>query len=239
MSDPEHPLAWAVIPAAGRGERMGSRWKPFLPLGGRPVLAWTLEVFQTSGAIAGVVLVVPEGFENAAGRLARRHGFEKVRAVVRGGPERQDSVRAGLERVPSEASLVVVHDGVRPFLTDALLRGVLMAAWREGAAIAALPVRETVKRVRDGMVEATVDRSDLWAAQTPQAFRRELLWEAHERAWGEGHYDTDEAALVERLGKPVHVVPGLGENLKITTPEDLALARALLRRLGRAVSSRG
>src|SRR5262249_9490788 len=129
------------------------------------------------------------------------------------------------QAVPGECEIAVVHDAVRPFISRALIDAVLAAAEAGGAAICALPIAETVKRVRDGVVEGTLDRAGLWAVQTPQAFRTALLREAHEKARGDGVTGTDDAMLVERLGHPVRVVPGLAGNVKITTPDDLRRAR--------------
>jgi 2-C-methyl-D-erythritol 4-phosphate cytidylyltransferase len=134
----------------------------------------------------------------------------------------------GLQAVPAPAELVVVHDGVRPFITQKLLEQVVGAAASFGAAACGLPVRETVKRTREGFVQATLDREGLWLVQTPQAFGRTLLWEAHEKARRDGFLGTDDAVLVERLGVPVRMVTGLVENVKVTTPEDLARARSLM-----------
>jgi 2-C-methyl-D-erythritol 4-phosphate cytidylyltransferase len=150
--------------------------------------------------------------------------------VVAGGRTRQDSVWLALQAVPDDAQLVVVHDAVRPLITAKLVDAVVAAAATSGAAICALPVAETVKRVRGDLVESTLDRSELWAVQTPQAFRADLLREAHEKARRDGIVGTDDAMLVERLGHPVRVVPGLPENVKITTPEDLRRARRGVRR---------
>src|SRR5262249_43820278 len=147
-------------------------------------------------------------------------------AVVGGGPTRQESVRLALDAAPHGVRMVVVHDAVRPFITRELVDAVLAAAGADGAAICALPVAETVKRVRDGLVETTVDRAGLWAVQTPQAFRAEILREAHDKARRDGVAGTDDAMLVERLGHRVRVVPGLAGNVKITTPDDLRWARA-------------
>jgi 2-C-methyl-D-erythritol 4-phosphate cytidylyltransferase len=135
-----------------------------------------------------------------------------------------------LQATPSHAELIVVHDAVRPFITRTLIDAVLQAARAHGAALCALPIAETVKRVSGEYVEATLDRSALWAAQTPQAFRAALLREAHEKSHRDGISGTDEAALVERLGVPVHIVRGLEANLKITTPDDLRRARAWAKR---------
>jgi len=218
--------AWAIVPAGGRGVRMGEK-KQGLPLWGRPVLRWTLDVLEETPAVRGVVVVVPaEDVARWRRRLAR---CRKVRAVVAGGPERQESVARGLAAVPVDAGWILVHDGVRPCVTPGLVTRVLAAARAHEAAIAALPIAETLKRGPDGWVKETVDRDGLWAVQTPQAFRAHLLREAHRRAAADGVVGTDEASLVERLGVAVRLVPGLPENVKITRPDDLPLAWALLR----------
>lgn len=217
---------WAVVPAAGRGVRMG-RKKQGLVLGGRPVLRWTVDVLEATPAIAGVVVAVPA--EDVAIWRRRLLGCRKVRAVVAGGAERQASVARGLAAVPGDARWIVVHDGVRPCITPALVARVVDAARAHGAAIAALRVAETLKRGQDGWVKETVERDGLWAVQTPQAFGADLLREAHRRAAEDGVVATDDAALVERLGTPVWLVPGLPGNVKLTRPDDLPLARALLR----------
>jgi 2-C-methyl-D-erythritol 4-phosphate cytidylyltransferase len=150
--------------------------------------------------------------------------------VVAGGRTRQDSVWLALQAAPDTADVVVVHDAVRPLITRRLIADVVRAAAGSGAAICALPIAETVKRVRGDLVEATLDRSELWTVQTPQAFRADLLREAHEKARRDGISGTDDAMLVERLGHPVRVVRGLAANVKITTPEDLRRARGAARR---------
>lgn len=207
--------------------------KQFLRIAGVPMLVRTLVALGRSGVIGGIVVVVPRAAVKLTRRLITCHRVPRVLAVVPGGRERQESVWRGLQAVPFDAELVVVHDGVRPLITGALVRGVVAAAGRFGAATCGLPVRETVKRARGGLVEATVDREGLWLVQTPQAFARSLLWEAHEKARRDGFVGTDDAVLVERLGVPVRMVPGLADNLKITTPQDLARARMLVAPRGR------
>ncbi|MDR7519815.1 MAG: 2-C-methyl-D-erythritol 4-phosphate cytidylyltransferase [Armatimonadota bacterium] len=213
----------AIIVAAGASTRLpGEVPKPFLPLGGRWVLERALAAFEATASIERVVVVV--GTAHVAPARARLRG--KVGAVVAGGPDRRDSVAAGLEALP-DAGWVVVHDGARPFVTPALIDRVLEAARRSGAATAGLPVTDTLKEVTGDRVRRTVDRSTLWAVQTPQAFRGEVLREAHRRI-GWSQPVTDDAELVERLGTEVVVVPGDPGNLKITTPQDLELARRLV-----------
>ncbi len=219
----------AVVPAAGSGSRMGgSSPKQFLLIGGIPLLARTLATLGRSRVIGGIVVVAPPSAVERTRRLIQRHRLPRVLAVVPGGRQRQESVWLGLQAVPATAELVVVHDGVRPFITGGLVRQVVQEAARFGAAACGLPVGETVKRAREGFVQATLDREGLWLVQTPQAFRRTLLWEAHEKARRDGFLGTDDAVLVERLGAPMRMVAGLVENVKVTTPEDLARARSLV-----------
>lgn len=219
----------AVVPAAGSGTRMGgSSPKQFLLIGGIPLLARTLATLGRSRVIGGIVVVAPPSAVERTRRLIQRHRLPRVLAVVPGGRQRQESVWLGLQAVPATAELVVVHDGVRPFITGGLVRQVVQEAARFGAAACGLPVRETVKRAQEGFVQATLDREGLWLVQTPQAFRRTLLSEAHEKARRDGFLGTDDAVLVERLGVKVRMVAGLVENVKVTTPEDLARARSLV-----------
>jgi 2-C-methyl-D-erythritol 4-phosphate cytidylyltransferase len=221
-----------IVPAGGLGRRMGaSRPKQYLALDGVPVLARTLAVL--AGAVDGLIVVAPAEHVPATRRLVARHRVGRVLAIVAGGAERQESVALGLAAVPDGAEWVIVHDAVRPFVTAELLGRVLDAARRHGAATCGVEIRETVKRVRQSIVDATVDRAGLWLTQTPQAFRRAVLEEAHDKARRDGYLGTDDAVLVERLGMPVAMVPGLPGNLKITTPDDLAAARRWIARGGR------
>ena len=225
--------AVAIIPAGGIGRRMNARLpKQYLRLGRTPVLVRTLRVLAAAAAVSGIVVAVPRERVEATRRLLRASGVGKVLEVVEGGRERQESVWLGLQAA-GQPEWVLVHDAVRPFISAALIARVLAAAGPTGAATCGLPVRETVKRVREDVVESTLDRAGLWLIQTPQAFRRELLWEAHDKARRDGYAGTDDAVLVERLGGRVAVVPGLAENLKITTPGDLRVARLWMGRRSR------
>jgi len=220
-----------VVPAAGSGSRLrGPRPKQFLRLAGVPLLVRTLRALARVAEIDGLVVASPPSDILGTRRLLRRHRVPRLLAVVAGGAERQESVWLALQAVPLESRVVVVHDAVRPFITRELVQAVLVAARRHGAATCGLPVSETVKRVRAGFVETTLDREGVWLVQTPQAFRRALLWEAHEKAQQDGFSGTDDAVLVERLGHTVRMVQGLSENLKITTRADLSRARAFARR---------
>lgn len=215
----------AVIAAAGRSERMGGRDKLFAVVGGEPLLAHTLIAFDVCRGVDTVVLVLsPENMERGR-ELVAEGGFSKVVAVCRGGERRQDSVRNGLKALAS-CQWVVVHDGARPLVTAELIERGLEAAKQTGAATAALPIRDTIKEVEPpGLIGRTLSRGQLWAAQTPQVFRYDILREAHQRAQGEA---TDDAALVEKLGYQVKVFEGSPRNIKVTTAADLALVEALL-----------
>ncbi|HNC83244.1 MAG TPA: 2-C-methyl-D-erythritol 4-phosphate cytidylyltransferase [Nitrospira sp.] len=220
----------ALVPAAGRGLRMGgSVPKQFLALGGRPILAQSLHVLQASPVIHEIILAVPQADRQyCLDHFVAPGEFGKVTKVVSGGAQRQDSVRHALAEV-SEADIILVHDAVRPFLTGDMIRRVVDAATEHGAAIIALPMRDTVKYVgTGGVIERTIDRGPLWLAQTPQAFRRACLEEAHRKALLGNIHATDDAHLVELLGKPVVVVEGSGENIKVTRPEDLVIGEAIL-----------
>jgi 2-C-methyl-D-erythritol 4-phosphate cytidylyltransferase len=220
----------ALVPAGGVGARLGRRIpKQFLALGDRPILAATVRHFTAHPATAAVVVAVPASYVARAERLLRTPGRRGRVVIVEGGATRQESVWRALQAAPPDAEIVVVHDAVRPFITRGLIDAVVAAAHAHGAAICALPIAETVKRVAGDVVEATIDRAGLWAVQTPQAFRVALLREAHEKALRDGLPGTDDAMLVERLGHRVHVVPGLPANIKITTPDDLRRARAWVR----------
>jgi len=204
--------------------------KQFLALGGLPLLVHSLRTLDASDAIAAIVLAVPPSeMDYCRLEIVSRYGFKKVQQVVAGGEERQDSVRLGLAAVGAEADIVVVHDAVRPFITADMIARVVAAAATHGAAIVAVPMRDTVKRVgADGLIEATVDRKPLWLAQTPQAARRALLQDAHRKAQQDGFRGTDEAQLIERMGHRVAIVEGSTENIKVTRPEDLAMGELIL-----------
>jgi len=207
----------------------GSVPKQFLALGGEPLVVHSLRVLQNSPVIHEIILAVPEAdLDYCLNDLAVRYGFSKITRVVAGGKERQDSVRHAIEHVPVEADIVVVHDAVRPFLTLDMVAHVVEEARRVGGAIVALPMRDTVKQVGNNHhIERTVDRGPLWLAQTPQAFRRDRLLDAHRKAHADGVRATDDAFLFEWAGHPVVVVEGSGENIKVTRPEDMVIGEAI------------
>jgi 2-C-methyl-D-erythritol 4-phosphate cytidylyltransferase len=224
---------FALIVAGGRGSRFrGPVPKPYALLGGAPVLARTLAAFDAVAAVAAVVLVAAEADLDRCREACAGGTFpaRKVTAIVAGGRTRQDSVRRGLAAIPPGPGVVAIHDAVRPLVAAGQVAACIEAAVRHGAAILAVPAWDTLKAAApDGGVIRTVPREGIWLAQTPQAFRIDLIREAHHRAERDGYAATDDAELLERIGHRVVIVPGSRANLKITTAEDLALAEALLR----------
>jgi 2-C-methyl-D-erythritol 4-phosphate cytidylyltransferase len=225
----------AIITAAGAGIRMGgNQAKQFMDLEGRPLLAVTLERFERSPDIEGIVLVVPpDKVDYCRDEIVKKYDLAKVVKVVAGGKRRQDSVRLGLEPTEGHYPFVLIHDGVRPLVSPELISRIVRAMNQYRAVIPALAVRETIKEADGaGLVVKTHDRSTLWLVQTPQAFRYEDILEAHRRALRENWEEmTDDALLVERTGVPVKIIEGSEENIKITTLRDFELARFLLRKV--------
>ena len=218
---------WAVVPAAGSSSRMGQD-KLLLPLDGTPVILRTLRALEDCPHIAEIVVVTREDLIVPISGLCREAGLTKVAKVVRGGKTRKESVLAGLGGLSRGIDLAAIHDGARPLVSQAVLEAVIRRAAECGAAAPAVPVKDTVKRARDGLVAATLDRSELRAVQTPQVFQTDLIKTALARALAEGAELTDDCAAVERLGIGVALTEGDYCNLKLTTPEDLAVAEALL-----------
>ena len=221
----------AIIPAAGRGKRIGASVpKQFLEIQGRPLLHHTLTVFASCKLIDYVVLVMPRADVDKMGE-DWLNKYEIVRKVVVGGEQRQDSVYNGFSSLEEGTDIVVVHDGVRPFATPQMITATVEAAQQHGAAITAIPVSDTVKQAADGFVKQTVSRDGLWRVQTPQAFQCGLLQQAFKKAKKDSYYGTDEGSLVEYLGERVKIVPGSELNIKITRKEDLVLGESLLSRI--------
>jgi 2-C-methyl-D-erythritol 4-phosphate cytidylyltransferase len=221
----------AVVAAAGRGTRLGVR-KQFLDLLGKPVAAWCLQVLAGSPLVTDIVVACEPDEADECTRVASGCCGNKLRAVVRGGERRQDSVLACLRAAGADVDYILVHDGARPFVTEDMIGRVLDAARVTGAAVVAVPVKDTIKIAgTPGIVTRTIPREQLWAAQTPQAFAFDILMAAYAAAESEGFIGTDDAMLVERAGTvQVSIVEGSYDNVKITTPEDLAVAERIGRR---------
>lgn len=233
MENENFPAANAgvVIVAAGRGSRMGAKEsKQFLLLADKPIIVHTLAAFDRHPLIREIVLVTGEQDVPRCEAWIAEYGFTKQIKVIPGGAERQHSVYQGLAEI--SAPWVLVHDGVRPFVTSREITSCYKSAVEHGAAVLAVPVKDTVKQVdAEGFVTATPDRRSLWAIHTPQAFRRSDLLLAHKWAESEGFTGTDDASLIERMGIAVKVIEGGYHNIKITTPEDLGIAETILKRM--------
>lgn len=219
-----------VVVAAGRGTRMGTaESKQYLMLRDKPILVHTLETFDSMDEIADICLVVGQQDVERCKAFVSDYGLHKVASVTAGGSERQHSVQLGLSALSGGVDWVMVHDGVRPFVTPKAVRACMTTAMATGAAVLAVPVKDTIKQVNDsGVITATPERRSLWAIQTPQAFRRSLLERGLAQAAADRFVGTDDAMAVERLGVPVSVAEGDYTNIKITTPDDLPYAEFLL-----------
>jgi 2-C-methyl-D-erythritol 4-phosphate cytidylyltransferase len=224
----------AIIVAAGKGTRMGPQVdKLFLELNGCPIVAHTWRRFDQAECIDEIRMVVRDGAQAAFAALAEKHQFKKPFQLVAGGKERQDSVWNGLESLSPSTELVAIQDAARPCTSLALIAATVAAAREIGAAVAAQPVTDTIKESRDGkLIERTLDRSRLWAVQTPQTFRVDIIRRALSAVRQRGLLVTDDTAACELIGQPVRLVLSTEPNPKVTRPEDLACVEALLRRLG-------
>ena len=234
--DAPRPTAGVIVVAAGDSRRMAGVDKIFVPLMGRPLISYSLEVLQGAPQVRAIVLVLADHNLERGRTLVEENGWHKVGDVCRGGERRQDSVRRGLDRLP-DPEWIIVHDGARPFIDlDLVARGLKEAGYT-GAAVAAVPVKDTIKSANaEFQVTQTLPRDGLWAVQTPQVFRRQMLDEAHR------HIDeevADDASMVERAGGKVRIFMGSYYNIKVTTPEDVPVAEAILTSRLWAGGSRG
>lgn len=221
----------AVIVAGGRGKRMASNLsKQYIEIGGKEIVARTLEVFQNSKRIDEIIFVVPgDDIEYCNTKIINRYSFSKVKRVIPGGEERQASVYKGIKCCNKKTDLVVIHDGVRPFIDDGMINTSIECAENTGACTMAIPLKDTIKVVdKDGFSIETPDRKKFMAIQTPQAFKYDLIFKAHEKARKENFIGTDDSILVERLGHRVKTIMGSYFNIKITTKEDIVFANAIL-----------
>ncbi len=207
------------------------REKQFLMLAKLPLIVHTLQTFQDSASINEIILVVPDdGIDYCKQEIVNSYKFTKVKKIVSGGKKRQESVFNGLKSVSLEMDLVVVHDGVRPFLSKSILENSIKKAKEKGAAVVAIPVKDTLMKISDQvMVTEWQNRDSIWRIQTPQVFKKEIIISAFEKALKDNFCGTDESILVTRLGIPVYVVDGSELNIKITTPEDIVLGESILR----------
>ena len=227
----------AVVPAAGLGKRFGQGTnKSFQVLGGRPLIIWSLKALEAVEEVCEIIPVLKSEDMELGQRLLEEEGFPKIRRIAPGGKERQDSVYSGLKRIEDTNSIVLIHDGVRPLirppLVEELIKQMSDAILNNedcDGIIPGVPVKDTIKEIEDGLVRKTLKRGSLWAVQTPQAFPYKKILNAYDKAAREGYYATDDAALIERCGGKIKIVMGSYANIKITTPEDIVVAEALLK----------
>ncbi|MBT2667864.1 2-C-methyl-D-erythritol 4-phosphate cytidylyltransferase [Bacillus sp. ISL-4] len=216
-----------VIPAAGQGKRMkAGKNKLFIELSGIPIIVYTLRVFEEDPDCRGIILSINPAEKDYFSQLIAAYGLKKVKKLVMGGKERQQSVYNGLQHAGEE--IILVHDGARPFINLEQISELTTAASLHGGAVIAVPVKDTIKKASNNKVVETVERSSLWAVQTPQAFRVSILKSAYEQAEAEAFLGTDDASLLERINEQVVIIEGNYDNIKITTQEDLYFAEAIL-----------
>ena len=219
----------AVIVAAGNSKRMDDGIdKLAVELNGKPLLAWTISRFESTEIIDEIIVVTREDEIEKVKELTLSEGFRKVSSIIKGGAFRQQSTQNGLNATSDDSTVVLVHDGARPLIRTSDIERIAESAEENGAALLALPSKESVKEVHDGRVTKTLPRESIWLAQTPQGFRKELLQKALSAAEKEGYVGTDEASLVERIGEEVVVVEGHSSNIKVTVSSDIGVVRSLL-----------
>lgn len=222
---------YCIIVAAGKSRRMNSTVsKQFIFIGGKPILAYTIDAFEKSSLIDKIVLVINEAeIEKCKKIIVNKYNYKKLIKIVPGGKERQNSVFNGLKVLPSETNLVAIHDGARFLITPDIIDRAVRDAYDSNGVIVAMPIQDTIKETNSNkIISKTFNRDRLWAAQTPQVFPYSIIMKAHEKAREDNFLGTDDASLVERLGYEVDIVRGSVENIKITTNFDLILAEIIL-----------
>jgi len=223
----------ALIAAAGKGKRMNARIsKPFIPIFGKPILAYTIEKFEKCKLIDKIYLIVSrEEKELCSRNIIIKYNFSKVQELVDGGETRQDSIYNGLKAIDSVTDIVVIHDGARPLIEETIIWDSIEKAQKYGAAITAIPIKDTVKKCgKDFFINKTLNREEIWRAQTPQTFKYGLILAAYNQAYKYKYLATDDAAIVERYGHKVKLIIGSEENIKITTPFDIIVAENFLKK---------
>ncbi|MBR1737999.1 MAG: 2-C-methyl-D-erythritol 4-phosphate cytidylyltransferase [Firmicutes bacterium] len=222
----------AIIVAGGKGKRMGSSVaKQYLELCGKMILAYTIECFEKTECIDEIVIVTgKEEIDFCREEICDKYGYKKVKCITAGGKERQDSVYNGLKCLGKDTDIVLIHDGVRPFVKSEDIERTVRSVQEWECCVLGVKVKDTIKVCDgDGITINTPERSGLWIAQTPQAFKYDIIMRAYESAFGEGFYGTDDAMIVERFGKKIKMVEGSYENIKITTPEDIYIGEAIIK----------
>ncbi len=220
----------AIVPSAGLGQRFGrDRNKPFFSLLDKPLVVWSLEVFQNISEIKEIIPVLKETDMEMGAEVFERFNLSKIRRIAPGGRERQDSVYSGLKALRGKAEIVLIHDGARPLVDAGIVRRALNSISGFEGVVVGVPVKDTIKEVNGNVIKKTLKREAIWAVQTPQLFLYNHIIKAYDKAMEEGFYSTDDSALLERNGGKVKMVEGSYSNIKITTPEDILIAELLLR----------
>jgi 2-C-methyl-D-erythritol 4-phosphate cytidylyltransferase len=221
----------AIVPAAGLGKRFGPGTnKPFQSLSGKPIIVWSLEILEAVVDIAEIIPVLKNEDMEQGAKVFEENSLSKIKKIAPGGRERQDSVYNGLKLIEDKNCLVLIHDGVRPLIERDLIERTIKELKDSDGVALGVPLKDTIKEAEGGIIKKTLRRDSLWAIQTPQIFPYKNILTAYDRAMKEGFYSTDDAALIERYGGKIKVVMGSYKNIKITTPEDLAIAEFLLTR---------
>jgi len=223
----------ALIAAAGLGKRMNAKIsKPFIPIFGKPIIAYTLEKFEQCKFIEKIYLIVNRKEKDLyLKNIILRYNFTKVQGLIEGGKTRQDSVYNGLKALDADTDIVVIHDGARPLIEKTLIQDSIKTAQKYGAAILVIPIKDTIKKSQKYMfINGTLDREQIWRAQTPQSFKYDIILSAYKKAYQDKFWATDDAAIVERYGHKVKMIIGSEENIKITTPFDIIIAENFLKR---------
>jgi 2-C-methyl-D-erythritol 4-phosphate cytidylyltransferase len=220
----------AIVPSAGLGKRFGPGTnKPFHPLMDKPLVVWALEVFQKMAEIKEVIPVLKEADMEEGVEIFERYNLSKIRRIIPGGKERQDSVYNALKALTGKVDMVLIHDGARPLIDEGTVKDTLKGISGFDGVVVGVPVKDTIKEVQDNIVRKTLKRDAIWAVQTPQLFRCDSIMRAYSKAMEEKFYSTDDSALLERNGGRVKIVAGSYSNIKITTPEDITIAEILLK----------
>ncbi len=223
----------ALIAAAGLGKRMNAKIsKAFIPIFGKPILAYTVEKFEQCKFIEKIYLIVNQKEKDFCSKnIILKHNFSKVQELIKGGETRQDSVYNGLKVLDPDTDIVVIHDGARPLIEEDIIHKSIKTAQKYGAAIAAIPLKDTIKKSRkDFFINKTLNREEIWRAQTPQTFKYDIVLSAYHQAYKDRFFTTDDASIVERYGHKVKMIIGSEENIKITTPFDIIIAESFLKR---------
>ena len=217
-----------IIVAAGSGKRMKAGInKQFLLIDGKEILAHTIDKFYNCDEIGEIIVCVKENEEEMLKeKIISKYGYKDIK-IAYGGKERQDTIKNGLEKLDEDSEIVLIHDGARPFIEDEIIKNAISETKEHGATVVGVPVKDTIKIVKDGKITDTPDRSIVWAAQTPQSFKREIVEVSYKNAYEKGIYGTDDAMLAEYAGYEVHMVKGSYDNIKITSPEDMGFAESI------------